>query len=365
VEEGSGSFDRDKTRLCPSCRMAISVLATKCRFCGENVGRPRVEDRHFTMDDLGTASPHIHKVSESVMNALEAFRAEEFSKEEAAPQEVRKSRSRRRSKSKTAKHDDVSGKAGEDSPDLEDGNDALSAAEPFSRVRSMTAARAAPAVRNKWVLLGKVVGVLVVVYFGGSFAAAKIRAYVDARNAQPAVTYHNQAVDILEGGGSTLAALQAAVDALAHVDNDENRKIADMVRKRVAEQARGLLNINPYRESNLDRASALVSQAAAIDGKSEVIQALKAEVDEEEFAYNKMSIAKLNPGAGTVTLRLIYPEKPTEVIQVVKKEGEKIYRGRFIVKQITDGYIRLEDAKRKDDYGLNRIVKLSRTGALR
>ena len=67
----------DKTRLCPSCRMQISVLATKCRFCGENVSRPRVEDRHFTIRDLGGENSRKYAASESMLSALESFRIEQ------------------------------------------------------------------------------------------------------------------------------------------------------------------------------------------------------------------------------------------------------------------------------------------------
>ena len=75
---GERSDDRaDKTRLCPHCRMPISVLATKCRFCGEEVGRPRDQSRSLTVDDLGGEGGSRYAPSSSVMEALESFRVEE------------------------------------------------------------------------------------------------------------------------------------------------------------------------------------------------------------------------------------------------------------------------------------------------
>ena len=67
----------DKTRLCSSCRMEISVLATKCRYCGASVGRPRDEPRSLTIGDLGGEHFVHYAPSSSVMEALESFRAEE------------------------------------------------------------------------------------------------------------------------------------------------------------------------------------------------------------------------------------------------------------------------------------------------
>src|SRR5690606_34714265 len=63
-------------RLCPTCRMEIRVLATKCRFCGENVGRPRDEVRALSIDDLGGETIRHYAPSSSVMEAIEAFRSE-------------------------------------------------------------------------------------------------------------------------------------------------------------------------------------------------------------------------------------------------------------------------------------------------
>ena len=69
-----GGRSPDKTRLCPSCRCEISVLATRCRFCGEEVGRPRDEARQLSIDDLGGENVTLYAPSGNVMDALESFR---------------------------------------------------------------------------------------------------------------------------------------------------------------------------------------------------------------------------------------------------------------------------------------------------
>ncbi|HNZ19239.1 MAG TPA: hypothetical protein PKK44_12995, partial [Candidatus Hydrogenedentes bacterium] len=50
---GRQANNSDKTRVCPYCRMEISIFATKCFHCGERVDPPRTDQRHFSMEDLG------------------------------------------------------------------------------------------------------------------------------------------------------------------------------------------------------------------------------------------------------------------------------------------------------------------------
>ena len=62
--------------------MTISVLATKCRYCGEDVGKPKEEQRELSVNDLGGENVHHRAPSGSVMEALESFRLEDASGEE-------------------------------------------------------------------------------------------------------------------------------------------------------------------------------------------------------------------------------------------------------------------------------------------
>ena len=53
MAKDAGDQSREKTRLCPACRMPISILATRCRHCGQKVDRPRDEGRRLTIATLG------------------------------------------------------------------------------------------------------------------------------------------------------------------------------------------------------------------------------------------------------------------------------------------------------------------------
>ena len=73
----------DQTRLCPTCRMPISVLATRCRHCGQDVARAKKPAETYTVKDLGGDAPaQMYEAPGSVTQALEAFRAEVSAKHE-------------------------------------------------------------------------------------------------------------------------------------------------------------------------------------------------------------------------------------------------------------------------------------------
>ena len=82
---GQEEFPEEKTRICPSCRMRISVLATRCLHCGESVGRPKDETRELSTQDLGGETIYHRAPSGSVIDALEAFREEEDASAQAGP----------------------------------------------------------------------------------------------------------------------------------------------------------------------------------------------------------------------------------------------------------------------------------------
>ena len=70
--------EKDKEeRLCPECRSTISIWATKCKFCGSKVGRPKMREAKLTLKDLGGEAHDKHKVSKHVMSAIGTFRYDE------------------------------------------------------------------------------------------------------------------------------------------------------------------------------------------------------------------------------------------------------------------------------------------------
>jgi len=365
VSDGSGSFDRDKTRLCPSCRMQISVLATKCRFCGENVGRPRVEDRHFTIQDLGGESDVAHSVNESLIDALEEYRKNEFGVQESelSPQERRKAAGKaRKAKKALAK----SGAAAATPAPSDQVEVSLGHPSPGSR-------RATPdAGPNKWVVLAIVGGVLALVFVGGGLAVSRIRSYMDP--AQPAVKKtaaapasntqpKSRALDILESGGTGIEAFRAAADAVRRDGSAESRKVLDMARARVDADINALLNRHPFSVEQIEEACRVADEVVALDSGSETSQVIRVKTQEELFAYTKMTIADIDEAKGEATLRLLYPEDILNPREVIVKKGDTV-RDRFVVRSVTSSFVRFEDTRRSAGSGQNRMFKAYRNGTI-
>ncbi|MDQ1256320.1 MAG: C2H2-type protein [Candidatus Hydrogenedentes bacterium] len=347
--------------------MSISVLATKCRFCGETVSRPRVEDRHLTIEDLGGDESPMHRISRTVMNALEAFRAEEFPDQHGLSDPVL---------------DDTTpkplGNPGEPSrrrdveiPDFHDGDAAEQAKINFrsragklaaSESRASSKPSTARGQQHSWGTVAVVVAALAAFGAGSVFIVGQVRSYMVAIVAVTVKPYENRAREMLDSG-DVLGAFREAVTALQHADSDANRKTADVVRQRVVDMAREMMNKDPYRLDNLIAARNLADQALNIDRVSEAIKNLKAEVEEEIFAYNKMTIGILDPAQDAVTLKLIYPDNPSIVEEVRLRAGETA-RGRFVVKNVGPNYVRFEDTKRTDHKGQNRVFKLYQDGTV-
>ncbi|HUW61446.1 MAG TPA: hypothetical protein VMZ06_10605 [Candidatus Bathyarchaeia archaeon] len=351
----SGDFE-EKTRMCPTCRMEISFFATKCRFCGEPVGRPKEEVRQLTVHDLGGETGTQYAPGEDVVDALEMFRQEEIAR--LQQEDTKKSWFHRQEKKKAAPG------PGPVSPYSE-----LPGLDPLSRDlasvggfgRSTRPVARETLLTKKLAILGGFVAAILIVYFGGGFVKAKYDDYMARKNAKPVVSVDNQAMAILQSGGSAVDALDAAMTALNTANTPENIEVANRVRGTVLEQVDALLNSDPWDLANLDKASNMAARALQLDPDTPALRKLAESVKGEVFAY-KMSIREIDMQEGTVTLRVLYPDRPEDL--VVKKKGEKVLN-RFEVKSITRDAVRFSDSQRKVKSGLNREFKIFTDGSVK
>ena len=337
--------------------MEISFFATKCRFCGEAVGRPKEEIRQLTIHDLGGDTSTQYAPGVDVTEALEMFRQEEEAR--LQQEEVKKSWFHRKEKKKAAPGSGPVSPYSE-LPGLDPTSRDLASVGGFGRRASKPVAREM-LLTKKLAMLGGFVAAIVILYFGGGYAKAKYDDYMLRKNAKPPISFDNQAMAILNAGGSPVDALDAAMTALNAANTPENIEVANHVRDAILQQVDALINGEPWEIANLDKASNMASRAIQIDPDTPSLKKLSESVTEEMFAY-KMSIKEIDVQAGTVTLRVLYPDKPEDL--VVKKKGEKILN-RFEVKSITRDAVRLSDSQRKGKSGLPREFKVFTDGSIK
>jgi len=233
--------DKEKQRVCPSCRMQISVLATKCRYCGEEVGKPKEETRTLSIHDLGGESVHHRAPSGSVMEALESFRVEETLSSSDLPQ------------------------LDPSSLDLSMGGGSAQSSGTSSTFGSSPRA-STPAKRpaNKIPLIAGIVGAVVVVAVL-ALAAPKLMGSFGGKEVDANVpTYVNRAPGILDDGGPAIEALQAAVEAIGHEDSGRNREVAEMAAQALHDEVHALLNKTPFEMENIREASSLASRGSQL-----------------------------------------------------------------------------------------------------
>ena len=334
--------------------MPISVLATKCRYCGEPVGRPRDEARKLTVDDLGGASTGSYVPSGEVLDAIEAFRQEELTVMTQKGEPHRKWYQFLRRRPQQTEHRPMI----ESLDSLEDRKiDVAPFSSSSSRRRHAMVGQQSDWGRRLVMGVGIVIA-LAVLGVAGIAAKSWIVGYLAARNAKPVVNIDNPAVGILERGGPALDALRAAVETLSKSNTPNNRSVLDRAREQVRKEVDALLNSVPWTKAMLDHASVLTSQALAVDPSSAALKDLKEEVNQELVLY-KMAIVRLDPAAQQVVFRIAYPGQQSE--DLVYGEGGKV-KGRFEVKRITQDGVTLQDPLRKSVGGLPRRFKLSLDG---
>lgn len=317
------SYD-DKTRICPSCRMSISVLATKCRFCGEEVGKPKEEQRELTISDLGGETIQHRAPSGSLLDAIESFRlAEKMTKDVPEEHSV---------PVPDALDPDLM-------PVLDDSLKGMvgDAYKPVAPDRDPAERKDSKSVGLVSTLRGLVVLVLLLfaIVKGGSY----VRDYIARANQAPVDMYTNRAPNILANGGAPIKALEAAIQAIEHEDTPDNRKIAENAMAAVDKQVQDILDAEKYDGPKLRDASVLTTRALALY-PNDTTRRLASEVEQDNKVY-RMVLTKVDSGSGRATFR---PSTPGASIVEVKV-GDTL-ESRFTVKRIQGRLVKLEDTRR-------------------
>ena len=338
----------DPTRLCPTCRMPISILATRCRHCRETVARPRKEEAKLTIRDLGGESRTQYTISGNVMEALESFRAEEISAQTVARQSKAKGSwfGRKQAPPPSTTHQEAM-------PEL-DGHH-LELSELFAP-RAQTSSRSTPppgrpAITRTAFAIGAVLAGLVLLYLGTDYTWARISDYLDKRSAVPEADYNSRAMDMLNAGQPFEAAYREAVDAVRTVNKESNQQILEEMRQELFARVDRVLNAQTLDPVGMSRISQWASAAADIDQDPRVQQVWQ-RASRDVAAY-KMILTKVDAQAGEATFQInnIYHDKQEEVVKV----GQYV-QDRFLVTAITERTVRLEDTKVLTTSGRGRAV---------
>lgn len=336
----------DKVRPCPSCRMMISVLAIKCRFCGENVGRPKDESRSLSINDLGGETVQHYAPSSSVMDALESFRSEETLQLEEEDESHRKSSVFARPKHAKSEGEAHKPKRDKDMPELDERSKDLASVSLSSSVSYKAKKVAGPNWTRKIGFFAGFVAAIPMLYFGATKVAAVVR---DWRTVETVAAPErlNPAVRILEEGGPPEDAVAEAAKAFHLAASDKNEKILDEARRRLESRLDLLMNAptDAFNKDDLARAAELVNRAYRVD--SEYWGDRKKEIDAEVFDYKRMVLIStdVTSRSAVAHVKVMAPDFTSEDVEV--SEGDMLV-GRFKVDHITRSQVRLVDTQRNN-----------------
>jgi hypothetical protein len=340
----------EKTRLCPSCRCTISILATKCRFCGEEVGKPKEEARLLTTADLGGETIYHRAPSGSVMEAMEAFRAEET--QAKLEESQRRSQIQKRNSSiLRRKKQETPPPKKSDLPELDERSRAMAEAATSVRPFGMSTTIAnyqQPTAQERILQIGGIAVAALLVIGLLIFGIGYINRYLEARDAPVVEQVVNRAPALLEQG-DLHGAIDAAAAALAKSDAPEHQAIAAQVIDRVSTEVTDLINAAPWRMQHVREAAALAEELA-VKLRSEQTRLLNQEAQQELSDYS-IELA----GVANNTVRLIHKDT---VITIVDKpdETETFLNGRFQLEEVRNNSIRVRDTKRLARNGQPRSI---------
>lgn len=346
--------EKDELRPCPTCRMPISILATRCRYCGDTVGRPRREQERLTVEDLGGTTATNYTISSDVMDALEAFRAEVLAEQDAHRREKEASQSTWFGH-RAAPEEGVSEiRSGSGLPELDQRHRDLASIVDETAPR-LPAHLAHPARRVDWprrvMIAAGVIAALVMLYFVGGNIGKRIQAELERRRNADVIVYQNKALEMLKSGSAPVEALEEAMEALKYNNTRENKDIAAEVRQKVIEQVDAMLGAEPWNPARFGEASWIASHAALLDADAGV-QNLVMRVNEEVASY-KLILVSVDKETGKATFKLHNPNYP----QKEQKVGVGDYvQDRFLVRAIGPTVVQLDDIKARTPGGHRRLT---------
>lgn len=346
--------EKDEMRLCPTCRVPISVLATRCRHCGEEVGRPRKEEHKLTLKDLGGEASTNYTVSGNVMDALEAFREEQISAQDYERKQRDAANSTWFGKRNASAGAQVP-RSDNDLPELNDLSRDLAnlsgSGTSTPHARQAPRRNLGPTLQDRAMQAGMVLVGLVVLYVAGTFAWGKYQENLEVKEAALHPVVVSNAEEQLKAGRNPVDVLGSAVDAVNATDSPENRQALETVRARVLDDVDKLLNAPEYARETLDKASMMATKAAVKDSAPNIQQldkTIKAELD----AYS-LILMSIDVKTQRVKFKLHDPSYPKQEEEV----GVNDYvGGRFVVQSILPNQVRLVDTKRKSPTGQRAII---------
>ncbi len=341
----------DPMRLCPECRMPISILANRCRYCGSTVGKPRKEVETLTVEDLGGEARSNYTVSGNVKEALQSFMTEEKATSDAKAREREQQKSwfgRRKAPAAP------SSPGGTSLPPLDAARHDLASSLGLDDLSTSSRMRRGPSAAQEWtrraVYAGVTIVALAVLWFAVSIGHRKYSDYQE-RNKPQTTVYPNRAPEMLASGSPMVEVMEEALVAVKQNDTPEYRAIAETMRVKFIEDVEKRLNAIPYDRNALDSASTDASRIGMKDSDVRIIKLME-KVNGELNCY-KFVLASVDQEKKTATFRLNNPNIPNREQTV--SEGDYL-QDRFIVRRIGPNFVRLDDPKIVSASGTARSV---------
>lgn len=335
-------LEQDPMRLCYVCRMPISVLAIRCRYCGAEIGRPRKEQETFTIADLGGEKVGTYTVSGNVTDALESFMMEERAQLEAEERE--KIEAERRSltgRLRALVGADGASKHKEANLDLKMGSldiNAISLSSSAQRSSTMRKKSFWESAGPRLLTVGAILAGLVVLYFIADNAWQKVRERRAGEATSDQFVYPNRALEMLAAGSSLVEAHEEAMLALKQNNSAENQSIARQVRAKIVDDVKKRAYSDPFDMGKLSSASRDMTVIGQRDPDTEIVQLMG--TINREVGYFAFILTQVDAVTSTATFRLNNPALVEKEQQV--KVGDLLQQ-RFRVVEITPNNVVLED----------------------